>query len=161
MWCIVWNNRLYVLLSGFTDRSRPPLTVSRRAGVALSSPENLKCWTVKKKKNGARFYNKAMSSEMPFQDPHNWVGTTRRDTDTYHSIYCSSTETPVDSHHLSLDLAQFKPPLGSQAGASLMQRLDSGGGVACSWLTLLTSDWRQLHFNTSLAPVESSHTLWL
>lgn len=53
--------------AGFTDHSRPPLTVSGSATLALSTTENLKCWTVE---NGARSYNKAMSSEMPSQDPH-------------------------------------------------------------------------------------------
>lgn len=33
-----------------------------------------------------------MSSEMPFQDPHNWVGTTPQDADTHYSIHCSSTQ---------------------------------------------------------------------
>lgn len=34
-------------LSGFTDHSRPPLTVLSRAILTLASTEGLKCWTVK------------------------------------------------------------------------------------------------------------------
>lgn len=59
---------------------------------AVPTTENLKCWTVRKKKNGARSYNKAMSSEMPSQDPHK----ARRDCvlTRRHALlhYCSSTQ---------------------------------------------------------------------
>lgn len=56
---------IYIFL-GFTDHSRPPLS---RAVPNRRSPP-LRTLSAGQQ-NGARFYNKAMSSEMPFQVPHN------------------------------------------------------------------------------------------
>lgn len=72
---------IYIFL-GFTDHSRPPLS---RAVPNRRSPP-LRTLSAGQQ-NGARFYNKAMSSEMPFQVPHNWVGTTPQDADTHYSIH--------------------------------------------------------------------------
>lgn len=124
--------------TGFTDHSRPPLTVSGSATLALSTTENLKCWTVE---NGARSYNKAMSSEMPSQDPHkvrrNCVLTRRHAL--LHLLLVAHKDSrpppPPDRPHPApkkFFLAQLprKPapsPVRSQAGVRLLPQLDSRG----------------------------------
>lgn len=71
-----------------------------RSTLALTTTENLKCWTVK---NGARSYNKAMSSEMPSQrstqsEAELCVDTQTRTTPSTVVAHKDSKTSPTPTH---------------------------------------------------------------
>lgn len=141
---------------GFTDHSRPPLS---QAVPERHSPP-LRTLSAGQY-NGARFYNKAMSSEMPFQDPHNWVGTTPQDADTHYSTHCSSTQW-LQLIHIAplwklLDCL-FKPlcwaPRPALSSATIWT---AGENLFCNWLTPATSAESNCTF--SVSPVTHQWTV--
>lgn len=139
---------------GFTDHSRPPLS---RAVPNRRSPP-LRTLSAGQQ-NGARFYNKAMSSEMPFQVPHNWVGTTPQDADTHYSIHVVAHK---DSSRFTLppprvEFARLSLNLSAELSGrhSVLWRLDSRPVFSFDWHACVIY-WGQLYLGMSITPVDLS-----
>lgn len=77
--------------------------------------------------------------------------------DTHYSIHCSSTWWLQLIHIAPLwNLLNCLLNLSAELSGrhSVLQRLDSRGVFACSWLTLLTSNWSQLYIGSLLVPMD-------
>lgn len=146
--CNVLKQTIYVCATGFTDHSRPPLTVLGSATLALSTTENLKCWTVKKKKVPVPTTRPCLLKCL--HEIHTKRGgTVCWHADTHYSIYCSSTQrlilnptnpdpTTFARRFRQKNLAQLPrmPPCCALRQAHGFCRYWTAGGVfARSWST--------------------------
>lgn len=132
-------------LLGFTDRSRPPLTVLSRAIRARASTEGLKRWTVKWcpfLQQGHVFWN-AFSGSTRLSQSY----APRRRRPPTPSIVVAHTDSswltpPPPPPPLSSDFAQLSKQtslLSSQAGAQRCSAWAAGGALAWGQLTVFTT----------------------
>lgn len=132
-------------LLGSTDHRRPPLTVSSRAALALTSTEGLKRWTVNRcpfLQQGHVFFWNAFSGSTWLRQSY----APRRRRPPTPSIVVAHTDStwltppPHPTHPSdSAQLSKQTSLLSCQPGAHRCSAWTAGGVLACGWLTVFNS----------------------